>query len=76
MSKITKRSRRLGKYLEENLNWQIDVAEKICITDGCNGRPGFYGSYDYCPYCGFELEKDCENYVVFEKAIKYALKEK
>ena len=73
--KVTKRAKRLGKYLEGNLNWEIAVAEKVCTTDGCKGRSGFYGGYTYCPYCGFELVKDCANYVVFEKAIKHALEE-
>ncbi len=76
MAKATKRAKRLGKYLETALGWEVFESLFVCSNSDC---PYTSSTEGFCKRCGSELYvyKSVKLAVLhdLEYAIQYALKE-
>lgn len=69
---MTKRSKRLAKFLENELGWSIRDDFRNCPS--CKGR----GNGKHCSNCGEKLPKPPVQDIVYkelEAALKYALED-
>lgn len=71
---MSTRSKRMIKYLEETLGWNVTTRRSICTKNEFH----FGQSGKFCSECGAKTKtiNDVESVKQIEEAIKYSLKEK